>query len=98
MTSSMATADASTSGAEKLSRRAWGVLLVLCGALVLAVVTAVNHAATGPGSSPRALLDGFHAAAIVSLAAVVLGATAVALGTGRRAARATQPLAAEKEA
>ena len=44
------------------------------GALVLAVVAAVNDAATGPDGSPQALLDGFHAAAIVSLVAVVLGA------------------------
>jgi MFS family permease len=49
------------------------------GALVLAVVTAVNNAATGPDGSPQALLDGFHAAATVSLAAVVLGTAVTAL-------------------
>jgi sugar phosphate permease len=49
------------------------------GALVLAVVTAVNNAAAGPGGSPQALLDGFHAAATVSLATVVLGVAATAL-------------------
>ena len=49
------------------------------GALVLAVVTAVNNAVAGADPSPQLMLDGFHAAAIVSLVAVVLGAAATAL-------------------
>ncbi len=53
------------------------------GALVLAVVTAVNDAAT-PGSSPQALLEGFHAAIVVSLIAAILGVAATALRLGRR--------------
>jgi MFS family permease len=55
------------------------------GALVLAVVTAVNSANAGSGGSAEALLDGFHAAILVSLIAAVLGVAAVAL---RRRARA----------
>jgi MFS family permease len=54
------------------------------GALVLAVVAAVNAAASGSGQSPEALLDGFHAALVVPLAAAVLGVVALA----RRAPRA----------
>ena len=54
------------------------------GALVLAVVTAVNNANVGPGGSPSALLDGFQAAAVVAVAAAVLG---VAATTFRRRAR-----------
>jgi hypothetical protein len=49
------------------------------GALVLAVVTAVNNAAASPGGSPEAVLDGFHAAVVVSLAAALLGVAATAL-------------------
>ena len=49
------------------------------GALVLAVATAVNAANVGPGGSPTALLDGFHAAIIVSLVVAVLGVAATAL-------------------
>jgi EmrB/QacA subfamily drug resistance transporter len=46
------------------------------GALVLAVVTAVNNANTG--TSPEGLLDGFHAAVVVSLIAAILGVVATA--------------------
>jgi hypothetical protein len=53
------------------------------GALVLAVVSAVNEAAAGSGGSPAALMDGFHAAWAVSLVAAVLGM--VAMSVGRRA-------------
>jgi sugar phosphate permease len=49
------------------------------GALVLAVVTAVNNANVGTNGSPQALLDGFHAAIYVSLIVAVLGVAAVAL-------------------
>ena len=54
------------------------------GALVLAVVTAVNNANRGSGGSPQALLDGFHAALYVSVIAAVLGVTAIASGGRRR--------------
>ena len=43
------------------------------GALVLAVATAVNNASAGGGGSPQALMDGFHAAIVVSLVVAVLG-------------------------
>jgi EmrB/QacA subfamily drug resistance transporter len=49
------------------------------GALVLAVVTAVNNANVGTGGGPSALLDGFHAAIIVSLIVAVLGVLATGL-------------------
>jgi EmrB/QacA subfamily drug resistance transporter len=52
------------------------------GALVLAIVTAVNSANVGSDGSPQAVLDGFHAALFVSVAAAVLGI--VATVTGRR--------------
>jgi sugar phosphate permease len=58
------------------------------GALVLAVVTAVNNAAAGAGGSPGAVLDGFHAAIVVSVVAGILG---VAATTFRRRVRAVQP-------
>jgi EmrB/QacA subfamily drug resistance transporter len=43
------------------------------GALVLAVVTAVNNAASGADGSPQALLDGFQAAIVVSVIAALIG-------------------------
>jgi MFS family permease len=49
------------------------------GALVLAVVTAVNHAATGPDGSAQSFLDGFQAATVVSVIASGLGAIVIAL-------------------
>jgi len=49
------------------------------GALVLAIVTAVNNAAAGTGGSPSALLDGFQAAAIVSVIAALLGVAAITI-------------------
>jgi EmrB/QacA subfamily drug resistance transporter len=57
------------------------------GALFLAIATAVNSANAGPGGSASSLLDGFHAAVIVSVIAAVLGVAAIAL---RRRAR-TEP-------
>jgi sugar phosphate permease len=57
------------------------------GALVLAVVTAVNNANTG-GGTPEGLLDGFQAAIFVSVAAAVLGVLATAL---RVRSRVLQP-------
>jgi MFS family permease len=55
------------------------------GALVLAVVTAVNNAAAGPADSPTALLNGFHAALVVPLVVAIIGVGVTALGAGRRA-------------
>jgi MFS family permease len=49
------------------------------GALVLAIVTAVNDANAGADGSPQALLDGFQAAIVVSLIAAILGVAATAL-------------------
>jgi len=59
------------------------------GALVLAVVTAVNNASVGSGGSRQALLDGFHAAIVVSLIAAALGVAAMAL-RGREQAVAVE--------
>jgi EmrB/QacA subfamily drug resistance transporter len=58
------------------------------GALVLAIVTAVNNASAGAAGSPAGVLDGFHAAAIVSLAVAVLGASAMVLRRRRAPAKA----------
>jgi sugar phosphate permease len=49
------------------------------GALVLAIATAVNEAGAGAGNSASAILDGFHAAIVVSLVVAVLGVTAIAV-------------------
>jgi EmrB/QacA subfamily drug resistance transporter len=66
------------------------------GALVLAVVTAVNNANRGAGGSPQALLDGFHPALVVSLIAAVLGVVAMSV-RGRAKAQVAEPLAADLE-
>jgi EmrB/QacA subfamily drug resistance transporter len=55
------------------------------GALVLAIVTAVNNANVGADGSPQALLDGFHAALFVSVAAALLGVVAAIPGRTRAA-------------
>jgi EmrB/QacA subfamily drug resistance transporter len=55
------------------------------GALALAVVTAVINANIGPGGSPQAVLDGFHAALYVSVAAALLGLAAMLQRTPRPA-------------
>jgi len=47
------------------------------GALVLAIVTAVFNATAGSDASAQGLLDGFHAALLVSLTAAVLGVIAM---------------------
>jgi EmrB/QacA subfamily drug resistance transporter len=62
------------------------------GALGLAVVTAVVNAAKGPGSSPQALLDGFHPAIVVSLVIAILGVAAVGV---RRRSRVEAPAVLE---
>jgi hypothetical protein len=59
------------------------------GALGLAAVTAVNNAASGPASSPLALLHGFRAAAVVSVVAATLGV--VAFVAGRRSPGPADP-------
>ena len=61
------------------------------GALVLAVATAVNTANAGPAGSPDGLLDGFHAAIIVSLIVAILGVAATALRRPGQAAPCPQP-------
>jgi sugar phosphate permease len=61
------------------------------GALVLAVATAVNNANAGSSGSPDALLDGFHAAIVVSLIAAVLGVAAVALRRRTQAVPCPEP-------
>ena len=49
------------------------------GALVLAVSTAVNSANTGADGSQQALLDGFQAAAVVSVIAAIIGTVVTAV-------------------
>jgi EmrB/QacA subfamily drug resistance transporter len=61
------------------------------GALVLAIATAVNSANAGPGGSPSALLDGFHAAIIVSVIAASLGVAAIALRRRMRTEPCPEP-------
>ncbi len=61
------------------------------GALVLAVVTAVNGAATGDDGSPQALLDGFHAAFVVPLIVAILGIAATAIHVRRPAPATVEP-------
>jgi Major Facilitator Superfamily len=63
------------------------------GALVLAVVTAVNDANAGAGGSAPALLDGFHAAIVVSVIAAFLGVAAMALHRRTKSAACPEPCA-----
>ena len=51
------------------------------GALVLAIVTAVYNANVGNALAPSAILDGFHAALLVSVGAGLLGIVAMARRT-----------------
>ena len=51
------------------------------GALVLAIVTAVNNAYAGTNGSAQATLDGFQAAIVVSVIAAVLGVVAMSWRT-----------------
>jgi MFS family permease len=64
------------------------------GALVLAIVTAVNNANVGVGGTGRALLDGFHPAIAVSVIAAGLGV--LAIGSGLLVRRAA-PVVQERE-
>jgi EmrB/QacA subfamily drug resistance transporter len=92
---------AATSGVAPLEQGLAGGLLNTSfqfgGALVLAVVTAVNNANRGPGGSPEALLSGFHAAIYVSVIVGALGAVAVASGMRRRPATAAEQEQVEAE-
>jgi EmrB/QacA subfamily drug resistance transporter len=54
------------------------------GALVLAVVTAVNNANTVADGTQQGLLDGFQAAVMVSVIAAGIGVVVTALNFGRR--------------
>ena len=56
------------------------------GALVLAVVTAVNNANTGSDGSKQALLDGFHPAIVVSLIAALVGLLVMTISRRSRVA------------
>ena len=60
------------------------------GALVLAIVTAVNNAAVGPDESPGSLLDGYEAALVVPLLAALVGVAVTATGIRRRPAEADE--------
>jgi EmrB/QacA subfamily drug resistance transporter len=60
------------------------------GALVLALVTAVNNAHIGSEGGPQSVLDGFHAAVYVSVVASVLGVIAL---TAKRRDRVAAPVA-----
>ena len=64
------------------------------GALVLAIVTAVNNAATGAAGSPQGLLDGFQSAIVVSVIAAGLGAVATAIPLRARSRPAVEEHAA----
>ena len=85
---------AATSGVAPQEQGLAGGLLntsfQLGGALVLAVVTAVNNANVGSGGSPEALLQGFHAALVVPVIAAVLGLAAVSLRRRARPATVTE--------
>jgi EmrB/QacA subfamily drug resistance transporter len=54
------------------------------GALILAIVTAVNNANVGVGDSAQAMLDGFHPALAVSVIASLLGIIAIGVRVPRR--------------
>ena len=58
------------------------------GALVLAVATAVNNANARGDGTAQGLLDGFHAAIVVSLIVAVLGVAAIAARRRPQAAAA----------
>jgi EmrB/QacA subfamily drug resistance transporter len=64
----------------------------LGGALVLAIVTAVNDAAGSEGS-PQGILDGFHAALWVSVIVALFGAAVTAIGLIRDRVEAVDPAA-----
>ena len=92
---------AATAGVAPLEQGLAGGLLNTSfqfgGALVLAVVTAVNNANTGGDGSPQALLDGFHPALAVSVIAAVLGIAAIGLRWPRRQPQLVVSDGAEEE-
>jgi EmrB/QacA subfamily drug resistance transporter len=61
------------------------------GALVLAVVTAVNNATTGADGSPQGLLEGFQSAVVVSVIAAGIGVVVMALRGRTRITPAAEP-------
>jgi hypothetical protein len=63
---------------------------------VLAIVTAVVNAYT-TGTTPQGVLNGFHPALVVSVAAALIGAAAVGLRVPRRAAAAAAELDGEAQ-
>jgi EmrB/QacA subfamily drug resistance transporter len=63
------------------------------GALVLAVVTAVNNANMGADGTAQGLLDGFQAAVVVSVIAAGVGVVVTALRGRRRLAPVAEPVA-----
>jgi len=67
------------------------------GALVLAVVTAVNNANRGVGGSGQALLDGFRPALVVSVIAGALGIAAMGLRFRRAPVVVEEPVEPEIE-
>ncbi len=62
------------------------------GALVLAIVTAVNNANIGTSGTPNDLLEGYQAALVVPLIVAILGVGATASGMIRRTAPAAAPV------
>ncbi|WP_229324246.1 MFS transporter [Streptomyces sp. UNOC14_S4] len=67
-------------------------------ALGLSAVTAVDVAATGTDGSPQALLDGYHAALLVPLAAAVLATVISAFGLRPLKGRGAEMYAGTKDA
>jgi EmrB/QacA subfamily drug resistance transporter len=68
------------------------------GALVLAVVTAVNNATTTADGTPQGILDGFQAAIIVSVIAALIGVAVMAARFRTQPAPALEPVPAAKAA
>jgi EmrB/QacA subfamily drug resistance transporter len=68
------------------------------GALVLAVVTAVNNAATTADGTPQGILDGFQAAIVVSVIAALIGVAVMAARFRTEPAPALEPVPAAEAA
>jgi EmrB/QacA subfamily drug resistance transporter len=68
------------------------------GALVLAVVTAVNNAATTADGTPQGILDGFQAAIAVSVIAALIGVAVMAARFRTQPAPALEPVPAAEGA
>jgi EmrB/QacA subfamily drug resistance transporter len=65
------------------------------GALVLAVVTAVNNAATTADGTPQGILDGFQAAIVVSVIAALIGVAVMAARFRTQPAPSLEPVPAD---